>query len=505
MKERTRRIDADANRESDGTVVPKKSPNKEAPASAEVVEGRVSAKRNAGEDTTTRTQSRKMVSFGLEGVRTRAMTDKSCCFTALLHHITEELLRQSFYELKRKAKPGIDGVTWQDYEKQLEERLPKLHAEIHKGSYRAKPVKRVYIPKGDGRQRPLGITAIEDKLVQQAVVKVLTPIYEANFLGISYGFRPDRDQHRALDALAAGILTRPVSWILDADIEGFFDKIPHETLLTLIQKRVGDKRVLRLISKWLKTGYSEDGTIHRQTEGTPQGAVISPLLANIYLHYALDEWVKDEWRTGTHGEIIMVRFADDFVLGFQYKIEAERCLTAMRERLAEFGLRLHPEKTRLIEFGRYASERRKNRGKGKPETFNFLGFTHLCSVNKKGWYFLKRHTTSQRLRQKVRKITDKLKKKMHRPITETGEWLKSVVQGFGNYAGVPGNYKALQRYRGLVIRAWLKSLRRRSQKGRVMTWERFMSIAEAYIPHLRQCHEFPEVRFAKTQSKSRMR
>ncbi len=376
MKEKTRRIDADANRESDGVIVPEKSPNKEAPALAEVTEGRTSAKRNAEEEATIRIQGREMVSFGLDGVRTRAKADKTCCFTALLHHITPELLRQSFYELKRKAAPGIDGVTWQEYEKQLEERLPKLHEEIHKGNYRAKPVLRTYIPKDNGKKRPLGITAIEDKLVQQAVVTVLTPIYETEFYGFSYGYRPNRNQHKALDALAAGILTRRIGWILDVDIQAFFDTIPHEPLLTLIKKRVGDKRVLRLISKWLKTGYSEEGMIHRQTVGTPQGSVISPLLANIYLHYALDEWVESERRTRPNGDVIIVRFADDCVLGFQYKSEAERFLTAMRERLAGFGLTLNPEKTRLIEFGRYVAERRQKRGEGKPESFNFPDFIH---------------------------------------------------------------------------------------------------------------------------------
>ena len=311
MKERTRRIDAEANRESDSVIVPEKQPNKETPVSTEVVEGRTLAKRSAGEEATSRIQSREQVSFRLEGVRRRAKKDKTCCFTALLHHITPELLRQSFYELNRKAAPGIDGERWQDYEKQLEERLPKLHAEIHKGSYRAKPVLRTYIPKADGQKRPLGVTAIEDKLVQQAVVNVLTPIYETEFYGFSYGYRPERSPHRALDALSTGILTRRINWILDADLQGFFDSIPHEPLLELIRKRVGDKRVLRLISKWLKTGYSEDGSITRQTVGTPQGSVISPLLANIYLHYALDEWVENERRSHPDGEVIIVRFADD--------------------------------------------------------------------------------------------------------------------------------------------------------------------------------------------------
>ena len=505
MKERTRRIDAEANRESDSVIVPEKQPNKETPVSKEVVEGRTLAKRNAREKATSRIQSREKVSFGLEGVRRRAKKDKTCCFTALLHHITPELLRQSFYELNRKAAPGIDKMTWQAYETQLEERLPKLHAEIHKGSYRAKPVLRTYIPKADGQKRPLGVTAIKDKLVQQAVVNVLTPIYETEFYGFSYGYRPERSPHRALDALSTGILTRRINWILDADLQGFFDSIPHEALLELIRKRVGDKRVLRLISKWLKTGYSEDGAITRQTVGTPQGSVISPLLANIYLHYALDEWVENERRSHPDGEVIIVRFADDVVLGFQHKTVAERYLEALKERLGLYGLTLHPRKTRLIEFGRYAAERRKKRGEGKPESFDFLGFTHLCSTNRQGGYFLKRKTKRKRLRQKLYDIKAVLRKHLHAPLHQTGTWLRSVVKGHGLYFGVPGNSKSLKSFRDQVVKAWYKSLRRRSQKGTAMTWERFRPIVDAYLPHLRICQDFPEVRFAKTQGRSRMR
>ena len=505
MKERTRRIDAEANRESDGVIVPEKQPNRETPVSTEAVEGRTPAKRNVGEKATNRIQSRNMVSFGLEGVRTRAKTDKTCCFTALLHLITPEMLRQSFYELNRKAAPGIDGVTWQVYEEQLEERLPNLHTEIHKGSYRAKPVLRTYIPKANGQQRPLGKTAIEDKLVQQAVVNVLTVIYETEFYGFSYGYRPGRSQHGALDALATAILTRRINWILDADLQGFFDSIPHERLLEFIRKRVGDKRILRLISKWLKTGYSEDGRIYRQTVGTPQGSVISPLLANIYLHYALDEWVENERRTRPNGEVIIVRYADDLVLGFQYKEEAERYHAALKEQLSGYGLTLHPEKTRLKEFGRYAAERRKKRGEGKPEGFDFLGFTHLCSKNRKGGYFLKRKTISKRLRQTIREIKEALRIRMHAPIAQTGNWLKSVLQGYGQYFGVPGNIKALKSFRDLVAKAWHWSLRRRSQKGTAMNWQRFTPIVDAYLPRLRICHDFPDVRFALTQGRSRMR
>jgi len=505
MKERSRRIDADANRESDSGIVPEKPPNNEAPASAEEVEGRTLAKGNAEEKVTNQIQGWEMVSFGLDGVRKRAKTDKDCCFTSLLHHLDLDMLEASFAMLNHQAAAGIDGETWKSYEERKQERLPKLKDEIHKGSYRAKPVLRKYIPKDESQKRPLGVTAVEDKLVQQATVNVLTAIYEEVFYGFSYGYRPGRSQHGALDALAVGIQSRRINWILDLDIQAFFDSIPHEPLLTMIKKKVGDKRILRLISKWLKTGYSEDGKIHRTTVGTPQGSVISPLLANIYLHYVLDEWVETERRSRPNGDVIMVRYADDMVLGFQYKSEAERYLKAIGERLAEFGLSLNLKKTRLIEFGRYAAERRQKRGEGKPESFDFLGFTHLCSVNKKGGYFLKRVTIGKRLRQSVKAITENLKKRMHRPVPETGKWLKMVVEGYGMYFGVPGNSKRLKRYRDLVVKEWFKSLRRRSQKGTALTWARFNKIVDIYIPHLRICHDFPEVRFATTQGRSRMR
>jgi RNA-directed DNA polymerase len=505
VKDRSRSTEADANRKSDDVIVPEKQPNKEAPASAEDVEERTSAKRNTPKETTCRTQSRDKVSFGLGGVRRRASIDKACCFTALLHHITEDLLRESFYKLKRKAAPGVDDISWWDYKKTFEDRLPKLHEELHKGSYRAKPVLRIYIDKEGGGERPIGMTSIEDKLVQQAVCTVLETIYERDFLGFSYGFRPNRNQHNALDALASAISSKRISWVLDADLQAFFDRIPHDQLLRLIKIRVGDKRILRLISKWLKTGYSEDGTLHRQEIGTPQGSVISPLLANIYLHYVLDEWVEHERKTKTYGDIIMVRYADDFVIGFQRKSEAEHFHAILKERLSSFGLTLHPEKTRLIEFGRFADQNRKDRGESKAETFNFLGFTHACSLSTKGRFWVKRISISKRFRTKLKSVKEKLRKRINRPMYETGLWLRSVVVGYGNYFGVPGNSNAIRLFRKQCICLWIKTLRRRSHKGRKLTWKRFGPIADKYIPTLRICHPYPEVRFfATTQGRSRM-
>jgi len=506
VKDRTRGTDANASRESDEAIVPEKSPNKGDPAPAEVMEERASVKRNAGGEALVRSQRRGSRSFGLKGVRKRAIAEKEAVFTNLKHHITLGLLRDSFNSLNRKATPGVDGISWKDYERDLEENLQDLYERVHKGSYRASPVLRTYIDKEDGTQRPLGVTTVEDKVVQQAVVTILQSIYDADMLGFSYGFRIGKGQHNALDALVMGISHRKIGWVLDADIKSFFDDIPHDKLIELIKLRVGDKWILRLISKWLKTGYSEDGVIHRQKIGTPQGSVISPLLANIYLHYVLDQWLCN-WRekTGT-GDVIIVRYADDFVIGFQYKWKAEQCLRDLRERFLEYGLTLHPEKTRLIEFGRFASSNRKERGEDKPETFDFLGFTHLCSVNRKGRFFLKRITTRKRLKDKVKETLLEMRKRMHRPVIETGQWLRSVVKGFGLYFGVPGNSEAIGAFRDLIVKGWLKLLQRRSQKGTALNWAKYNKIVDRYIPHLRICHPFPEVRFnARTQDRSRMR
>jgi len=495
VKDRSRRTDAYANRESDGVIVPEKLPNNGVPAPAEAMEGRTPIKGNAREEAVTRPQSRKVASFGLEGVRQRAIMDRTLVFTNLKHHITLELLHESFHDLNRKAVAGIDGVRWKHYEQNLDRNLTELHDKLHRGSYRAKPVKRTYILKENGSQRPLGITTVEDKLVQQAVVKVLLPIYDADMLGFSYGFRKGKGQHDALDALATGIERRRINWILDADVKSFFDEIPHDELLRLIGLRVGDPWILRLISKWLKTGYSEDGKIYRQEKGTPQGSVISPVLANIYLHYVVDQWVDYGRARPGCGEVIIVRYADDFVIGFHDKDTAERCRENLRKRLAGFGLTLHPEKTRLIEFGRYAASNRQRRGEGKPETFNFLGFTHICSVNRKGRFFLKRITIRKRLKNRVKETLENLRKRMHRPVKETGEWLGSVLLGFGQYHGVPGNGDALKAIRDQLVKGWYKVLRRRSQKGTSLTWEKYNRIVDSYIPRLRICHPFPEVRF----------
>jgi RNA-directed DNA polymerase len=468
--------------------------NKDGKLSAESEEGRPLIKENAHQSSTHSTQSEARVSLGLAGVRKVARERKGTKFTALLHHLTVGLLRESFFALKRKAAPGVDGVTWQEYETGLEDRLIDLHSRVHRGAYRAQPSRRVFIPKADGRQRPLGIAALEDKIVQQAVVTILNCIYEEDFRGFSYGFRPGRSQHQALDALYVGMMRRKVSWVLDADIRGFFDNLDRGWLVKFLQHRVADRRVLRLIQKWLDAGVMEEGEWKDTERGTPQGSVISPLLANIYLHYVFDLWV-DAWRKKfARGDVIVVRYADDNVLGFQYRAEADRFLEDFRERLAKFGLELHPDKTRRIEFGRFAEHNRRRRGEGKPETFDFLGFTHICGKNRNGNYAIKRHTIGKRLRTKVAELKLQLPQRMHEPVAQTGKWLKSVVQGYFNYYAVPGNTDSLCLFRTRVTRLWRQILIRRSQR-KHLNWARMSRLEQRWIPSPRVLHPYPEVRF----------
>jgi group II intron reverse transcriptase/maturase len=480
---------------SDDGAVPQKQPNESGGPPEEAVEGKPSAKGNPSKTAAGRTQGRGAASPGLERVREVAREGKEVQFTALMHHLTEDLLEESFYALKREASPGVDGVTWEEYEDGLEARLRDLHERVHRGTYHAQPSKRVYIPKPDGRQRPLGIAALEDKIVQRATGWILEAIYEADFLGFSYGFRPGRRQHDALDALWVGITTRKVNWVLDADIRGFFDTLDHEWLMRFVGHRVADPRVLRLIQKWLRAGVSEEGTWRETKVGTPQGAVISPVLANVYLHYALDLWVEQWRRAEADGDVIIVRYADDFVMGFQHREEAEGFLKDLQERMKEFGLDLHPEKTRLIEFGRFAEENRRRRGEGKPETFNFLGFTHMCGRTRKGKKFtVKRKTMAKRLRAKLQGVKGALRKLWHAPLREVGAWLRRVVQGYFNYHAIPGNFAALNAFRQQVVRCWLSALRRRSQRHR-MPWERFKRLIACWIPCARILHPYPDARF----------
>ncbi len=494
-KAESRTAGGNAPEESDSTEVPKKPANK-ASAAAELAEERVLTKRNTQGKAASGTQIRRDASSRLERVRQRAGADKDCRFDNLFTLLTPDHLRLSFYGLNRQAKPGVDGVTWFDYETELEANIADLHDRLHKGKYRARPVAREYIEKDNGELRPLGITAVEDKLVQQAVVRILNEVYEQDFRNFSYGYRPGRSQHDALDALHAGITKKKVNWILDADLQAFFDTIKHDQLLELLQIRMTDKRMLRLVRKWLKTGWIENGQRHVQTVGTPQGSVISPLLANVFLHYALDEWVT--WYRHHHcrGDVIITRYADDFVIGFQHKGEADAMLSAVRSRLADFGLRLHPAKTRLIEFGRFAKSNRCERGQTKPETFDFLGFTHSCASNRKGWFSLRRTTSRKRFRRKVQEVKKKLREMRHAPMRDVGKWLNSVIVGHQNYFAVPGNMDRVKEFYTQVVTLWLKQIRRRSQKGRdKWTWERFTRWKDWLITRVRCAHPLPNDRF----------
>ena len=489
--------DMHAVEESDSGVVPMNQPNKSGKPLAEAGEGRPEIKENIAQSSTRPTQSGGSVSQGLSGVRQRAKEKRQEKFTALLHHLSVDVLRESYFALQRKAAPGVDGETWQQYGAGLEGRLIDLHSRVHRGAYQAKPSRRVYIPKADGRQRPLGIAALEDKIVQQAVVTILNQIYEVDFKGFSYGFRPGRSPHQALDALYVGLVRSKVNWVLDADIRGFFDHMNHEWTMQFVQHRVADKRILRLIQKWMKAGVMEEGRREETEIGTPQGAVISPLLANVYLHHVFDLWVEAWRKKVARGQVVVVRYADDLVVGFQSRTEAERFLKEFQERLAKFGLELHPEKTRLLEFGRFAAVDRRKRGEKKPETFTFLGFTHQCGTSPRGLFMVWRQTANKRMVAKLKQIKQTLRRRMHEPLNQIGAWLRSVSQGFYQYHAVPGNLRAMNAFRHRLRRMWRSTLRHRSQRPNV-SWERIAPLFDRWLPAPRVLHPYPDARFDAT-------
>lgn len=480
---------------SDSAILAKKLANKAGQPVTERVERRAEAEGNAGQQNTRRAQDRISVSHALERIRQIARTRKKERLTALLHHINLDLLRLAYFELKRKAAPGVDGLTWSDYGADLEGNLTSLHNRVHRGAYRALPSRRRYIPKPDGRQRPLAIAALEDKIVQRAMVAVLNAVYEEEFLGFSYGFRPRRGQHDALDALVVGITGKKVNYILDADIQKFFDSVDQKWLFRFLEHRIKDKRILRLIRKWLKAGVLEDGEVKVSEAGTGQGSVISPLLANVYLHYTFDLWAERWRRREAKGDMVCVRYADDIVVGFQHETDAHRFWNAMRERLQEFSLTLHPEKTRLILFGRYAAQQRAERELGKPETFNFLGFTFFCGKSKQGKFLLCRKSRRDRVQAKLKEVKEELRERRHQSIPEQGKWLRQVVSGFFAYHAVPTNSHTLVAFRHYVTDLWRRTLRRRSQKDRT-TWERMAQLVDAFLPRPRILHPWPSDRFA---------
>jgi RNA-directed DNA polymerase len=482
---------------SDSAIVAAKLANNAERSAAEPVEPRAETKGNADQQSTRRAQCRVSVSQALERIRQVAKERKKERFTALFHHISIDLLDEAFFELKQDAAAGVDGLTWQDYEANLERNLEDLHDRVQRGAYRALPSRRTYIPKPDGQQRPLAVAALEDKIVQRAAVAVLNAIYEEDFLGFSYGFRPGRCAHDALDALFVGINSTKVNWILDADIRSFFDEISQQWLVRFLEHRIGDRRIIRLIQKWLKVGVLEDGIVTVSERGTGQGSVISPLLANIYLHYALDLWAERWRRREATGDMIIVRYADDFIVGFQHEADARRFLDEMRERLQEFALSLHPDKTRLIEFGRFAAANRKQRGLDKPETFNFLGFTFICGKSRQGFFLLKRETRRDRMRAKLRMVKQEMRRRMHQPIPEQGRWLWHVVRGYFNYHAVPMNTRALAVFRAEIARSWNRVLNRRSQKA-TLTRARMDRLIDDWLPKPRILHPWPDKRFAVT-------
>ena len=490
---------------SDDPVVPAKLPNNAQGEAAEVVEGSGSAEGNAASETRSGPSAGLSALSDLDRVRRVARKDKDARFTALLHHVDVDRLRAAYWAIRPKAAPGVDGVTWTEYGQDLEANLRDLHARVHGGSYRARPSRRVFIPKADGRLRPLGVAALEDKILQRAVVEVLNAIYEADFLGFSYGFRPGRSPHDALDALAAGITRKKVNWVLDTDFREFFTSLDHRWLERFLEHRIADKRILRLIQKWMAAGVIEDGAWTESLEGVPQGASASPLLANVYLHYVFDLWAH-RWRIRhARGDVVIVRFADDAVVGFEYRQDAERFWADLRERLAKFSLELNADKTRLIRFGRFAAQQRKERGLGKPETFQFLGFTHICGRTKAGRFKLTRITDKKRMRTKLSKVKAELIRRRHLPIPDQGRWLASVLRGHCNYYAVPDNSKAINAFRFRIIGHWLAALRRRSQRTR-LTWKRMYRLAERWLPRVHILHPWPNDRFdARTRGRSPVR
>jgi RNA-directed DNA polymerase len=479
-------------RKSDRPVVATKPANKAGPSVAEQVERRGLAKGKPPRQNTNRALDREVVQSALGRIRQAAVSDKKAKFTSLMHHIYNlSTLREAYYLLKRDAAPGVDGETWRQYGENLESNLTDLSGRLRRGAYRAKPVGRVFITKEDGRQRPLGVTTLEDKLVQRATVEVLNGIYETDFLGFSYGYRPGKSPHNALDALYTASLTRKVNWVLDGDISSFFDGLDHDWLVKFIEHRVADQRVVRLIRKWLNAGVLEEGRWKCSEEGTPQGGSASPLLANIYLHYVFDLWVQHWRKTKAKGDVIVVRWADDFVVGFQHQSDALRFHEELAARFAKFKLKLHPEKTRVIEFGFHAANNRKRRGQGKPETFNFLGFTHICARKRSnGMFTVLRRTMSKRKRAKLKEVKTELRKRLHHRVTEVGKWLRSVVAGHNRYFGVPSNLPSLASFRFHVAARWFAVLRRRSQKTR-LTWERMRRLINRWLPLPTLHHPYP--------------
>lgn len=494
-------------KKSDPAIVAMKPANNGPPGPAEPVEQRAGPKGNPERQSSRRAQKRESETQAADRVRQAARRNPDERLVALLHHVTTESLHDAYHSLRKDAAAGVDGVTWAAYAHGLGDRLADLHGRVHRGTYRAPPSRRVYIPKEDGGQRPLGIASLEDKVLQRAVTDtILVPIYETEFLGFSYGFRPGRGTHNALDAVAVGMERRKINWIVDADIRGFFDNLGRDQLVQMLEKRIGDKRVIRLIIKWINAGVMEGTDWSDTGKGAPQGGIISPVLSNVYLHYALDTWFHTKWRNrSARGGTIIVRYADDFVCGFEHKGDAKRFLRDLSDRLAQYELELHPGKTRLIEFGRFAKADRKNRGQGKPETFDFLGMTHYCDQSRKGRFRVGRKPSRKRVNRTLRRINEALRKRWHDNRHDTARWLGRVINGWLNYYAVPGSGRYLEAFAHRCKRLLWRALRRRSQRDRT-AWEDIETLIKAHWPKVRIRHPWPSQRLvATTQGRSPVR
>ena len=453
-------------------------------------EGRPQPLRTSHEERQVQTQSWTPLHVNLVRVNDAAKRSRQTQFTALLHHVDVDALARAFERLRRKAAPGVDGMKVTAYEAQLEDNLRALHARLHGGLYWPLPARRTYIPKADGGKRPLGVLALEDKIVQGAVAEVLNAVYEADFCDCSFGFRPMRSPHDALRMVHAAIMTERVNWIVEADIRNFFGQVDHGWLIRMLELRIADPRILRLIRQWLRAGVLEDGVYTETVEGTPQGAGISPLLANVYLHYALDLWAR-QWE-GRHatGRMRLVRFADDYLLTFERREDAERMLAALPDRLAKFGLCLHEGKTRLVRFGRYAATDRAKRGEGRPETFDFLGFTHYCGTTRKGRFMVMRKTQRTRMIRKLKELRREMKLRRHASLLAQRKWLAAVLRGHYGYFGITGNGRSIACFHIQIVKWWRWVLRRRGQRPK-LPWERFNAILERFtLPRPRIVHNW---------------
>lgn len=480
-----------ASEESDAGMVPEKSA-KTRVTPVESMEGRPAAEGKSALRNAPRAQDREGALTQVERIGQRAKEKKGERFENLLSAIKAPLLKEAYQRLRKDAASGVDEVTWKEYGEALDARVHDLQDRIHRGSYHPQPVRRVHIPKGTGT-RPLGIPTLEDKVVQQAARMVLEPIYEREFMGFSYGYRPGRSPHKALTAVAE-LISRKTSWVLDADIRSFFDTIDHEWMKQFIEHRIGDKRMVRLLMKWLHAGVLEDGELHEVKAGTPQGGIISPLLANLYLHYVLDLWANQWRKRHARGEVYIVRYADDLVMGFQYEQDARAMREALATRFAKFGLELHPDKTRVIRFGRFALEGAKSEGRTRPETFDFLGFTHIASVARNGKFLLKRRTSRKKRKAKLMLLREAIRERRHEPVRAQHKWLASVLQGHYRYYGVPTNSLALKQFREQVRVTWHRQLQHRSQRA---AWSRVqLAKFEKHfpLPSPRIHHPWPNLR-----------